>query len=65
MPLSVEPRGTQSTAIQIGGVLVPAALGLSPVLAVRVFFSCVLSGCHSGSRAFWRFFGFSRNIGGV
>ena len=30
----------------------PPQPGLSPVLAVRPFFSGVLSGCHSGPRAF-------------
>ena len=43
---------------------VPAAFVLSPILAVRPFFSGVLSGCHSGPCAFWNF-GFSRNFVGL
>ena len=46
-------------------VFVPAAPGLSPVLAVRPFFLAYCRGAILGPGAFWRFLGFSRYCGGL
>ena len=46
-------------------VFVPAAPGLSPVFGHASFPSRVLSGCHSGPRAFWRFLDSLGTLGGL
>ena len=45
-------------------VCVPAATGFISRFGRASFLSGVLSGCHSGPRAFWRFLGFFRYLGG-